>query len=459
MGVGAAVQAAAQQRQAKVPNAFGQGPRQAAQTTQPAVTQVSSTPPKGTVSHTTTVAPKPTTGSLSGSAFDTSTPLTGSYLKTVLNQLTQGEVNSAEAPYKQNAVQLTNEEKTVAQRLAGYNQLYNQQLSQNAANAQSQSAGAAGSTGIDQAEAHIGSVIASDPQLAGAASDGGARSMIANEIAAQRIANAATTGAGATYASQVGGNQGQLANAMVGSGLLGASEGQANVASTFGKSLANNQDKENLALKNVPADYAKNYETLRHEGFTEQATLAGLGIRSGTLAAAQTRNANTAAYQQGQLALGAQRNAITASNDQANNQIKAIDAQIASGRLSETERHNLASEKIAWQRVLRTNASKTATPTQKMIGNVSGEEQYFKRLISTPNNSGKTATPAQAAVIVTQGLKNDGGQAQAAIDLATKGYITPQTEATLKAQGYTIPPQWVANRPNVGAAIAGAGKK
>jgi hypothetical protein len=264
--------------------------------------------------------------------------------------------------------------------------------------------------------------------------------MIANEMAAQRLAQAATTGANVGYAGAVGGNAGQEANTLAGSGIMGAREGQANVAGIFGRALAANTANEGKVTANLPADRMKLFTTLRQQAFTNAAVNAGLGIKNVTLGQNQQK-----------INLSGQTLAEKTLNDQANQRLKAlsistnasvagIKAQLAQGNLSERTRHDLATELTAQQRVAKASTG-SGSSASKILNIINGYANVYK----TYTAAGRT--PQQAAAAVILGTKTDGVAGQAAVEMAQNGFLSASTVAALKAQGVPVPASMTKARP------------
>jgi hypothetical protein len=415
-------------------------------------------------------APAATSTGLTNQAYNISQPLSGQNLQNVVNTETTANTNAALAPLQANAKQLTGQEQTISSRLAGYDQLYNAQLQQNAANAPAQSAGAVGGAqaagqvgaqGVSGTQAAIQQAISSSPELAGAAADGGARAQIAQEIAAQRLAQASVTGANVGYAQQVGGNAGQLANTQAGAGIQGSAEGQAGVAGTFSRALAANTANEAKVTANIPADRMKLFTALRSQGFTQFATLAGLGTKSVAAAIAQqnantntykaTTGANTAAYNaattrandQQSRALQSLSINVTAAHNDATTRIAALNAQTNAGRLTETQRHNHVAELQGFQKALKPGGTTAAQKAQNTaVGLIQGigaeyKNSQDKTLFTDPKKP--PLAPGVAASQLEAKYAKYGSIGTAAVEYGRDGFISAATQAALQKQGVTVP--------------------
>lgn len=383
-------------------------------------------------------------------------------------------------PLRQQAAQLQNQQMTAQNRYAGYSAtdqsiLGGLQADQNASALTNENAQA-------QAAQNTANQIDASGRAAAALNGGYTGPQAAAAQASTAQFQGGVQGAQAGYQVAQAGNNASLMSSLRQTAALQAQEGQMNIQSAYGKPIATNVAAQQAVIAKQPASVAAEANTLAQQQFTDKATLSALGIKSaaqraafqeaiakvgvaktvagadvikaktGLVNAATARyRANTAQYvaqktaqyHAGQLAIGQgglqvkQYVAETArQNAQANSQIKKIQAQLANRKLSDAERVAADKSLQNWTKIANsTKPGGTATSTSnlKSIKNIGGEAGWYNQAI----RSGLTPQKAQGAV--TQNLKNDGASAQAAIELATQGYVSTATQTLLKAQGITLP--------------------
>ena len=374
------------------------------------------------------------------------------------NRITKQSTNAALVPLRQQAGQISNTQGTVANRYAGYTNTADQILQGLGQNAQQ------GALSNDNVVAQQAQNTANEIDKTGAAAQALNAGYLDPNVAAalqnQRQFSGTVGGAQAGLVGSQGANETNFMGNLRGTAALQGLEGQQAIASDYAKQLgANRAQQQSLILKEQPTAKAL-AATLCQQQFTNYATLRSINTKAaqqeansiydaarakaGLLTAGATAtNAQTKAfqahaeaqYQQGELALGQGKLTVAAQNNQANEAIKQIDAKIAQGRLTEQQRHDLANERIAWQRVLSAKTGGSATQV-KGANAIIGEAGYYAHAIA----GGKT--PVQASGGVAQALRNDGYEGQAAIELATQGYIGPKVVAGLKQQGVSVPKAW-----------------
>lgn len=362
------------------------------------------------------------------------------------NRVTAQQTNASLTPLRQQAAQIRNTEGTVGNRLAGYYQTGDRLMGQLQGNA---TQGAlTDENAAAQAAQRTANLIDQTGSAAQALNGGYMDPNVAAALQQQRQYQGTTAGAEAGLLGGLGTSENEYMANLRASAALGAMQGQQNVASIYGKQLGSNQaarnallEKEAPTAKQLASSYGQNL-------FTDYATMRGLGLKQSSLAADiqnnQQRNTTAATN-----AATAQYRAQTQRQyDQAQARIRTIDAQLKQAGLSETQRHHLVTERQAQEKIANANKPKPAlTPAAQAklnrtaVSNVTGQEGYYRQAIR------EGRTPQQAAGAVTQSLKNDGAEAQAAIQLATQGYINPDVERQLRAQGVQVPKAWTAKRP------------
>lgn len=384
-------------------------------------------------------------------ATATFNPMAG-YLSTpqlsqVANNITAANLKASLTPLRQQAGQIQNSEGTVASRFNQYGQTGNQILQglQGNANAsaltgENQAAQAAQNTAnsIDQtgaaAKALNGGYM--DPQVMAA-------------LANQGQYSGAVAGSQAALASNLGAGQKGYMQSLTGDAQLGQQEGQANIAAAYAKQLATNRAAQTTLVEKAQPTAKDLATTLGQQQFTDWATEQGLGIKKGTLNAtvakneaaaqdAQQKNSIAALTAQGKISYDNALIGVDNSKIDVTKQLGLVNAAIKAKGVDATQEKTLLTYQAALAKIAATKTSTALTPGQKTANTIEGYAELYKAEIT----GGKT--PQQAAAVVRLGsLKTQGAGGDAAIELASTGFITPATQAALKAQGVPINPAWI----------------
>lgn len=386
--------------------------------------------------------------------------LSSAQLGNLAARITKTNTNADLIPLRQQAAQLRNSERTVQGRYAGYTATGDQVMQGLQANAQ---AGAASQDNlIAQAAQNTANQIDQTGAAAQAANGGYLDPQVAQQIALGRTAAGTQLGGQAGFTAGMGANEANFMSNLRASAAAQGIQGQRDIVSAFAKPIATNAGQQDALIAKENPTARSLAATLGQQQFTDYSTLQGLGLKkqaeqlastkanqtftlgqqrnqiaAENAATAAARQQSEAAYQSGSLALGNARLGAQEQNNYANQRIKAIDAKIAQGNLSEKQRHDLTNERIAWQRVSGASTAGMSSSQRKALGNVAGEAAWYSQALA------EGMAPQKAQGGVTQALRNDGAEGRAAIEMATQGYISAKTAAALKLQGVNVPNAWL----------------
>lgn len=136
-------------------------------------------------------------------------------------------------------------------------------------------------------------------------------------------------------------------------------------------------------------------------------------------------------------------------HDHAMEKIAGINTQLRKRGLTDSERATLVTEKQGWKRIANSTApgSKSATASTKAVALITGGASWYQHSLKentgAKDKSGAVIPPAtikeNLAGTLAKKYEPYGAAGQAAVDLATKGYVTPATVQKLKDQGVTLP--------------------
>lgn len=278
--------------------------------------------------------------------------------------------------------------------------------------------------------------------------DGGAREQIQNEIGRQQTENNGLGTAWSGLAGQTDQNARNLLTQMGSTNAMRGTEGAGNLAGFFGRELAKNSAQQTAANAKIPGRITQLETDLGQKQFADYANAQQLGIKRGTLAnevartGVQQQNAATANF----------RAMTTAQHD-------AAMQQIASGRLSETNRHNLVTEGNAAEKLIL-EARKIAQSGQKARTLTPSENNLITGQINTAYNAIWYAqkyqkwNPTQIRRALQTGIKatkdhgalpqvKDPTIVNAAMAIQNGGKLSPALVSELQSYGYAIPQAWI----------------
>jgi hypothetical protein len=232
---------------------------------------------------------------------------------------------------------------------------------------------------------------------------------LAGAIAQQRGIGALGSAGFQQYGATQGANYRGLAAANLGAYNLAGQESLRQIAQ--GTTLANEPLNTKIAslVSQIPEALTKNLGGLRQQEITNAITQQGLGLKQ------QALNQQIK-YQNAQTRIAADRinvtirgQNVTMSHDQAMERIASINSQLAAGRLSETQRHNLAEEKIQLTRAVGGGGAGAArlpkyTPTGQPTLTPYEQNKLFSEVDRLPSLIRAMQQPLGAAVAKQLGL-------------------------------------------------------
>jgi hypothetical protein len=415
----------------------------------PASTVPPHAPPKAPASAGKAAAPSAAPAAVPGGGF-----MSAAQLGALANRTVAQNTQASLIPLRQQSGAIQGTESTVANRLAGYNQIGDQVMQGLQGNA------ATSALTADNQAAQLAQNSANAIDKTGAAAKALNANYLDPAVAAQ-LANQSTqagtnAGANAQFASTQGANESNLMSNLRASAASRAIEGEQNVASLYGAQLGTNRAAQQTLLAKEPATAKALASTLGQQDFTDRATLLGLGIKSKAQQDAfllGTQKNQTSAYQAATQRLGVSSLAnyriaslsVTAQNDYAKQQESAANTALASGRLSAQEKQWQTQNAINWAKV-NTTSNPAAKAQATDMAQVAGiRHEYENALNPASYSAGKTPLTPQAALTALEAkFAKSGALVPAAVELARYGVITPGTAKALQAQGVQIPSNWLA---------------
>jgi hypothetical protein len=343
-------------------------------------------------------------------------------------------------PYRQRSAELANQERTTSNRYAGMAQS-NQSLlggigteAQNSAKTASNEAAesalraskAIETTGQSSAQGNAGYV---DPQL---------RAALSNQ---QGTVTATNTAREAGAAAQGQNEQNFIANLRAAASQR-ATEGQAGIASTFGKQRGEVGTQERQLLAKQPGQISRLDTEMLQKKFTNRATEQGLGIKLQTLGQkAQETKARVGATVRGQnvsAQSAAERNRVSQENNERTN---ATSRQNKQADLVYKETHPAGT---------KATTPKTPSPAEgrKYMAALSHAVAIAKGSLGAVNQGRGTHVSQTEAreKLAKEGATAD--QISAALNLAVYGRLGPNDRKAAEAYGLTaaMRPQWFRNK-------------
>jgi hypothetical protein len=252
------------------------------------------------------------------------------------------------------------------------------------------------------------------------------------------------------FGASEGANQAQLANSNLGSFALRGQETLGQIARAG--QLRNEPLSSKVAALRAQRGslLATEIGKLRQQEIANQITRTGLGIKQET---AQSTAANNATRN----ALTARGQNITAAHNSALERIAAINAQIAQGRLTESQRHNLVMEANA-QRRAAAKGGITPTENTKYLRQIAQVQSLIRQAQVQKDKTGKPLNFSEAQIrdFLTSG-KNpvhtpfDPAIVDAAYALNGWGVLTQPQVDELHSLGITIGNRYKIGTPKPGS--------